>query len=393
MISQRVQNIIDSDLFQEHDANFASLLEKSLSASPIPKKDALTGDLLAIHDIFEDDSKYYTIELSSGAQVSLSKKREVKFLERIYPQIKDFTTLEELKNFIKEIGIKAYIRESDSKISASIREGWYSFKRQEFMSEVKDPKKVYFGRISSRNKGGFFVIVEGVETFLPGSQAAANKINNFEDLIGKEIPVMFENFLPQTDSFIVSNKRYIQNILPQLADKVEYNKMYPGRVTGITPYAIFVEFYDVLTGMLHRSEMGGEVLEKFENQTLVENETINFYVKSVDNLYRFILTSKTLEERNAQEDEEYNSFVDYKQYEGSVQRGKITRIRQNGVFVKLDDNVTGMISGNEAAKFTDLRQGDFIDVFVSRVLPDELKVFLRYPRGHKQTTDTQDERR
>ena len=94
--------------------------------------------------------------------------------------------------------------------------------KREFMQEIKDPKKAYVAKIKEANKGGYFVEVQGVEAFMPGSLAAPNKLVDFRSLVGKEVVVMVEDFLPEMNSFIVSHKKYIAHVLPQRIRRIRY---------------------------------------------------------------------------------------------------------------------------------------------------------------------------
>ena len=69
-------------------------------------------------------------------------------------------------------------------------------------------------KLVSSNNGGFVVEIAGmVKAFMPGSMAAANKINNYESLVGTEMEVMVESYDPKF-GFIVSRKKYLRTIVP-----------------------------------------------------------------------------------------------------------------------------------------------------------------------------------
>jgi ribosomal protein S1 len=79
----------------------------------------------------------------------------------------------------------------------------------DMLSQISNPKEAYIAKIYSRNEGGFFCKINGIECYMPGSLAAANKINNFDEMLGNEVIVMIEDFVKQTNIFIVSHKKYI----------------------------------------------------------------------------------------------------------------------------------------------------------------------------------------
>ena len=73
----------------------------------------------------------------------------------------------------------------------------------EFIEQIKDSKFAYYGHIDSVNGGGYIVDVNGIKCFMPGSQAQANRILDYNVLVGKTIPVMIDNKL---DNEIVNIK-------------------------------------------------------------------------------------------------------------------------------------------------------------------------------------------
>ena len=81
---------------------------------------------------------------------------------------------------------------------------------REFREQILKPTSAYVSKILSKNQGGFLVEVQGIKAFLPGSLAAANKITNFDDYLGKEVNVMIEDYLAPSDIFVVSYKKYLE---------------------------------------------------------------------------------------------------------------------------------------------------------------------------------------
>ena len=109
------------------------------------------------------------------------------------------------------------IMSTESGLRGSFYEAQKDVLRKEFFEQLKTPTKVYDAKILEKNRGGYFVNVHGVDAFLPGSLASANKIINFEAFLGKTVKVMLDSYVNESDTFIVSNKRYIEHIMPTLS--------------------------------------------------------------------------------------------------------------------------------------------------------------------------------
>lgn len=137
--------------------------------------------------------------------------------------------------------------------------------------------------ILERSKGGFFVDIDGIKCFMPGSLAAANKLVDFDSYLGKQVPVMVEKWIKDTDTFIVSNKKYLLHALPDLIDQnIKPGMKFTGFVTGTIKFGAFVEWNEVFTGLLHQEEMEKESKREFKNWT--PGREIEFYIKSVEDI-------------------------------------------------------------------------------------------------------------
>jgi len=299
--------------------------------SKIINKDLVKGDSVLITDIYKIQNDRITVELLGGLTVNVDIKREKKFV-----QIFGFNTVDEfiltlqneeyLKKFIDQ-GLSVVVIESSPTLKISLWQGYLKKIKEEFMNEIKNPSKAYIAKVIEANKGGYFVEVQGVEAFMPGSLAAPNKIIDFQSLVGKEITVMIEDFLVEMNSFIVSNKKYIKYILPKKLLELDLNTKYSGIVTGTSKYGIFVEFEKIFTGLLHNSKMKEETLTKFRAREYHSNDIIEFYINEITKDNRIILTEENPEEKRLK----FENFI--KENKDKVLEGTIAAIMNFGIIV------------------------------------------------------------
>lgn len=258
------------------------------------KKDLKMGDCVVLSEIPYIDKDRMTIELLGGLTTEIDLNREKKFLGVWgYTSGKDFSEAlgsEEARSSFISHGIQAFVISSEPVIRVSLWEGHLQKAREEFMSEIKFPSKAYVAKILSANRGGYFVEVQGLEAFMPGSLAAPNKIIDFYSLVGKEVIVMIEDFLKEMNSFIVSHKKYIEYILPSRLEKLDPLTKYRGRITGTSKYGIFSEFEEIFTGLLHTSKMSAETLDKFRRRDWNPGDEIEFWIEEISKDNRIILT-------------------------------------------------------------------------------------------------------
>ena len=69
---------------------------------------------------------------------------------------------------------------------------------------------------------------------------------------------MIEGYVEAKDIFIVSYKKYLNKIMEQKIQELDLTKKYKGSVTGTSSFGIFVEWEEVYTGLIHRSEFDGD---------------------------------------------------------------------------------------------------------------------------------------
>jgi small subunit ribosomal protein S1 len=254
-------------------------------------------------------------------------------------------------------------------------EAYINEKYEEFIKETKHGENSYSAKVISKNNGGFIVDIDGIEAFLPGGQAAANKIINFDDMIGKDIMVMFEDYIKEGNTFIVSNKKYIQTVLPDKIRALDTQVQYHGYVTGTVPFGIFIEFDGIFTGLLHVSEMKMETSEDFRNKKIKPGQSIDFYIKEVTKDLRLILSDfESVEESTTIEEFQL-------QCEGTIQNGEIINIKPNlGLFIKFDygnNKFIGLLHYKEIKNLDNFTNGQKINCLITKVLPENKKIFLK----------------
>ena len=313
------------------------------SNSPIVKKDLVQGDCVPITDIYNVQDDSIDIEISGGLTLTIDLKREKRFVQIFgFDTVKEFTASLS-KNYIQEIlteNLMALVIESHPSIKVSLWQGYLVGIRAEFMEQIINPSKAYVCKVKEANKGGFFVEVQGIDAFMPGSLAAPNKINDFQSYVGKEIIVMVEDYLKDMNSFIVSHKKYIAHILPQKLSQIDMMKKYTGTITGASKYGIFIEFDEFFTGLLHISKMTEKTKKLFKAWHFKPGVSIDFYVGEVTKDHRVILTEEDPQEKL----EKMQKFIF--ESKDKVLESEIAAVMKFGIIVNVGD-ITGLIPFTE----------------------------------------------
>lgn len=336
-------------------------------------KDLNKGDSVLIGNIIPTNTSRVNIELFGGLSLDLDMEREKRFIQLFgFSSTLDFLASlrdPEFKKTFLDQNIYALVTESYPTIKISLWQGHIKKTKDEFMREISKPSKAYIAKILEANRGGFFVDVQGVEAFMPGSLAAPNKIMDFQSYIGKEVIVMIEDFLNEMNSFIVSHKKYIEYIMPQEISKLSFDEKYKGGITGTSKYGIFVEFNDIFTGLLHRTKMKEETLNDFNNRKFSPGDKISFYISEITKDSRIILTEESPEEKR----QKINSFIE--KYKNTPFLGEIAAIMNFGIIVNIED-LSGVVLNREFKKMNiptrNLVVGERLKLNFSEVKDDKL---------------------
>ena len=240
----------------------------------------------------------------------------------------------------------------------------------EFMGQIGKPSTAYAAKVMSKNQGGFIVEVQGIKAFMPGSLAAANKIVDFDEYIGKNINVMIEDFLASSNIFVVSYKKYLEHILPSRLGELERNQIMHGTVTGSSNFGVFVEFDEIFTGLLHSSEMTSETYDEFKQGGFKPGDTIKVWLKDIRS-NKLILTDRDPIIKES-EMEEFRVKT-----EGVVKSALIVSIKPHGALMEIEKGVLGLLPIKEMKRLTKkLSVGDDLIVCVRKVDTSTGKIYL-----------------
>ncbi len=234
------------------------------------------------------------------------------------------------------------------------------------------------------NKGGLLLNMDGIKGFIPVSQLAplhyprvdgadSNEIlSRLQKLIGVPLSVKVINLDPEGGKLILSEKAAEGAKRDEAFDKLEIGQKLKGRISGIVKFGIFVTF-NGLEGLVHISEIAwGHVKDPNDFGRLSDDVEVLVIGKEKD---KISLSMKRLVP---------DPWIEAtKKYQiDTIIEGEINRITPFGAFVKLDDEINGLIhvseiSGEEIADASDaLKVGDKIKAKIIAIDPDEHRVAL-----------------
>jgi len=323
-------------------------------------KDLVEGEIYKckISSINEDSALAYT---SSGQTIFIDLKKERKDAQRLNIQGIDFAVSSHVEAIVRGINGTYY---------GSIVECYVQGLKSEFFEQIKAASVAYPAKIESINKGGYLVDISGVKCFLPGSLAAANKITDFESYLGKTIYVMIDGYVPGKDIFVVSYKKYLSKIMDQKIQELDLTKKYKGCVTGSSPFGLFVEWEDVYTGLIHKTEFENEIIQGFK-----PGDEIEFYVKEVKEDNKLTLTfgsplEKTLRIYQIKEEIENGTISPMAAVVKRKKSGCLVEVPELGLMAMIpQDKIT--------LDLKNVKSGDRIAILIYEVDPVMGKIFAK----------------
>jgi len=261
---------------------------------------------------------------------------------------------------------------------ASQQKSWHKF------VTASDEAKSIIVTPSEANKGGLLLNIDGIKGFIPVSQLAplhyprvdgadSNEIlNRLQKLIGVPLTVKVLNLDSEGGKLILSEKAAEEDLRGVSLDKLEVGQKVKGKISGIVKFGIFVTF-EGLEGLVHISEIAwGHVKDPRDYGRLGDEVEVLVIGKEKD---RISLSMKRLVP-----DPWVEATKKYKV--GTVIKAKVNRVTPFGAFIKLDDEINGLIHVSE---FTDdevtdpadlLKVGDDVEAKIIAIDADDHRVAL-----------------
>lgn len=352
---------------EDYAEDFLTALEAH--ESDVINKDVSKGDIL---DIIKFDVEQYplvkaTTNLGLIFTIDLNKERS---LFSIFNS--DFETFRQVLELYNEdssaLDISLMV-EDEGDFKGSILKAFKVRSYDILKKEIKSPTSAFPAKIISKNQGGFFAEIYGVKCFMPGSLAAANKIINFGEFVGKTVNVMIEDWMEASKMFIVSHKKYLETVIPFKIKELPRNVKMKGLVTGSSKLGVFAEFEEMFTGLLHVYEMNEDSAKKHENRYFKPGMEIEVWFKEVKDdklvLSDFDPNIKIEENKKVKAELEGNTF-----------KGKIKNFKDFGAFIEFDGDRNGLLPLKEYKNTSIGTEGSEIEVVVKRFEEESGKIYL-----------------
>jgi small subunit ribosomal protein S1 len=233
-------------------------------------------------------------------------------------------------------------------------------------------------RVTSTNKGGLSVDVNGIRGFMPISQIDLYRVEDAEQFVNQRLKCLVTEVDPQERNLIVSRRALLEKEREENREKLwrelAEGQVRDGVVRSIRDFGAFVDLGGV-DGLLHVSEMSWKRVQN-PRDVVQEGQNVKVVVLKIDHERRKV--GLGLKQLTASPwDTVTTNYVP-----NTVVKGRVTRLMEFGAFVELEPGVEGLVHISELANQRVRRVGDVVQpgqdvqVMVLRVDASQRKISL-----------------
>ena len=275
---------------------------------------------------------------------------------------------------LKILSLDAFNRKVSLGLKQLAPDPWESFE-----SKYEKGKK-YKGTVTKITTfGGFIELEEGVEGLLHISELSWTKrINHPKEIlkVGDMVEIMILDYDLMKKTVSLGLKQVLPNPWDTIDSRYTVGSRIIANITKITKSGIFIELEEGIEGFLHIDDISWAKQIKNLSDNFKKGESIEVVVLLIDK------ENKRIQIGRKQLSENPWASLKSKYPKGSVINGTITSITEFGVFVKVDEDIEGLIHisqlSNEKIEDpnTHFKVGDEIKAAVIDIDKDKKKVSL-----------------
>ena len=309
----------------ENTENFEALLDQSLKKIKNFEGKVVNGKVISI----DHNHALIDVGLKSEGRITIDelrfcdKEKEIK----VGDKIDVFVERLEDKN-----GEAVLSREKAKKESA-----FASF------DKILKKNKHVDGNIYGKVKGGYTVDIDGVITFLPGSQVDIKPIKDINHLVGQKLSFKVLKIDKERGNIVISRKAYLEeslkkNIKDSKKSLKEGNST-EGIIKNITDYGAFIDLGTV-DGLIHLTDISWKRINHPSDFLKIGQKVKVKILKLNPESNKISLGIKQLSKDPWQN-------IEKKYKEGKNYSGKVSKITDYGAFIELKEGIEGLIHISE----------------------------------------------
>ncbi|MBC8351473.1 MAG: S1 RNA-binding domain-containing protein [Planctomycetes bacterium] len=200
-------------------------------------------------------------------------------------------------------------------------------------------------RVSAVNTGGLECMVNNIRGFMPASQVAMFRVEDFSEYLGQKLQCVVMEVNERKRNLVLSHRALLEREREEsrrkILEEISAGDIRDGVVSNVKDFGCFVDLGGV-DGMIHISQLSWERVKhpsdvvQVGQKVRVKVEKINQQTGKISLSYRDLL------------DHPWDG-IEAKLPIGTVVKGAVTRIAKFGAFVRVAPGVEGLIHISEMA--------------------------------------------
>jgi small subunit ribosomal protein S1 len=211
--------------------------------------------------------------------------------------------------------------------------------------------------VSGHNKGGLEVTTNGLRGFIPASQVALFRVNDFEAFVGNKFSCLVTKVEPERRNLILSRRAILEREREankeKMLSELEVGQVREGTVIKLQPFGAFVDIGGI-DGLVHVSKMSWTRIND-PSEILAEGQSIQVKIERIHQETGKI----SLSYRDTFENPWDTAATRYPAR--SRVKGTVTRLTEFGAFVRLEAGIEGLLHVSEIAHRRIQRPSDVLN--------------------------------
>lgn len=186
-------------------------------------------------------------------------------------------------------------------------------KKREFLRETLHEGMKVKGVVTSIQKFGAFLDIDGAQGLIPISEISWDQVDDIKEILtnGQEVEAVIIRLDWDNDRITFSIRQTLPNPWDNVDEKYSVGSRYKGRVSRLMKFGAFVTLEGGIDGLIHISRLGegkhinhpGEVLEK--------GQDIEVQIEKIDKVQQRIslLTTDYAEAKKIENQDDYHSYL------------------------------------------------------------------------------------
>ena len=253
-----------------------------------------------------------------------------------------------------------------------------SLKDWQKLVEKYNNKELVEAEVVKEVKSGLLATVDGVNAFIPASHITTSFVKDFSPYIGKKLECFIINIDERKKKVVLSRREVEEKAIKEKLDlawsKLNVGDVLKGKVRKLTDFGAFVNLGEV-DGLIHVSDIAWNRIKTPADVLTVGEEVEVVILKLNKERNRISLGLKQLTKKP------FELFLENNKV-GDVVKGTVINLVDFGAFVKLKENVEGLvhisqISHDHIEKASDvLTVGEEVEVKILNIDEENQKISL-----------------